>query len=136
MSANQGLAAVLRVNAARLLLQAERAERGDPSPADKSNVHLIDAYRRGDLGRHAVCNECGQAMETAPTCLVDVGDMPYGHEAFWPNLDFEAAERCNGCGVELGGLHHAGCDTAECRGCGQQALACECVGGDEAAGVS
>ena len=42
-----------------------------------------------------------------------------------PGLDGASPEdRCAGCDVAPGGLHHLGCDFERCPSCGQQASVC------------
>lgn len=82
----------------------------------------------------AICEVCGQEMNTAPSCeatTIDIGGeeyhlIPYGQET---RLDRIAiTPRCRDCGTLAGGFHHPGCDVAECPRCHGQLISCDCLG--------
>jgi hypothetical protein len=74
--------------------------------------------------------DCNQEMLTAASCSITVvhrKGVPfpvnrYGTEVRWG----KPKGRCHDCGVSPGGVHHLGCDVAECPRCGGQMLACGC----------
>ena len=52
--------------------------------------------------------------------------IPYGEET-GHGPDYRADHRCHDCRVEPGGIHHPGCDWAQCPRCGEQLFGCDCV---------
>ena len=75
----------------------------------------------------AVCPWCNQEMTTAASCGIEAFHrhgkhipLPrYRRKRGWP-------ERCGDCGVTVGGVHHPGCDLADCPVCGCQMFSCGC----------
>lgn len=72
---------------------------------------------------------CGQEMKTALSCrqyLIryadgeDVVPTRHGNEERLDAMPY--GNRCSDCGVEMGGIHHPGCDWAECPRCGEQLM--------------
>lgn len=97
----------------------------------------------------AICEQCGQEMNTVSSCVADpiliegveYAPIPHGRETrFWrarrlgdtalsdviPN---DPNFRCHDCGVTIGGIHPLECDVEECPRCHGQFLSYEC--GDE-----
>lgn len=80
----------------------------------------------------ATCRDCSQEMTVATTCSVvvlhtsgvPIAVVPYGQER--RRGRHGASRRCGDCGVATGGLHHPGCDQAECPRCRGQLLSCGC----------
>ncbi len=91
----------------------------------------------------AICEACGQEMNSAQSCKVttiDIDDVdynlvPYGQETRfgWKATASDAPSdaRCHDCGVPLAGFHHPGCDVAECPRCHGQLLTCDCLDDQE-----
>jgi hypothetical protein len=88
----------------------------------------------------AICQHCRSEMETADTCIGgpwtlegrQYSPVPYGQEGAFTSLG-KMAERCDDCGVLLGGYHHPGCRIEACPRCRKQLLSCSCVDTAEAA---
>src|SRR5688572_27289451 len=76
----------------------------------------------------AICIHCSQDMTTATSCTVDVLYLDGRPVDVPPHLDDDAGSggACPDCGVELGGLHHLGCDRQDCPSCGRQLISCRC----------
>lgn len=80
----------------------------------------------------AICAWCDREMRTASTCTVVAfhsNGVPHslarhGYE-LWRK--WRARQRCGDCNVVPGGLHHPGCDQAECPVCAGQLLSCGCT---------
>lgn len=79
----------------------------------------------------AECRWCRQEMTEAAQCTVAVFHQDgvayllprWGSERRWSR----STGRCPDCSVQPGGLHHPGCDIAECPGCGGQLCSCDCL---------
>ena len=78
----------------------------------------------------AICDLCNKEMKTATSCTVEalhadgerVALLTFGNEPGWR----QRSGRCGDCGVEVGGLHHLGCDIQCCPCCGGQLISCGC----------
>jgi hypothetical protein len=81
----------------------------------------------------AICRLCEREMLTAASCNVaalhidghEYPVVPYGKETRYGRRTANT-QRCHDCGVQPGGLHHLGCDWAECPHCHGQLLSCTC----------
>lgn len=81
----------------------------------------------------AVCTYCDQEMTTARSCSVAAFHrngvafnlVRYGAETR-DGPPVQETHRCHDCGVEPGGLHHIGCDWAQCPACAGQMMSCGC----------
>ena len=85
------------------------------------------------LGCMTICHLCEREMLTATSCSVSALHIagkpfplvPYGAETRYGRI-VSTLRRCHDCGVEPKGLHHLGCDWAECPHCRGQLLSCTC----------
>jgi hypothetical protein len=73
-------------------------------------------------------------MLEARTCAARVA-MRFGAETFAPvvyGAETQYGEpltgQCHDCGIQIGGLHHFGCDMEECPRCHEQLISCDCGG--------
>jgi hypothetical protein len=81
----------------------------------------------------AICKHCNQEMETAASCIggswslegKEYAAVPYGQEGSFTTLG-RLPQRCDDCGVTLGGTHHPGCRIEACPRCGRQVKSCSC----------
>ena len=80
----------------------------------------------------AKCEDCNKEMLTAKSCsreklyVLKSGKrrkaVPFGIGE--GGTTDEA--RCHDCNVEIGGIHHHGCDMERCPFCGLQLISCDC----------
>ncbi len=83
----------------------------------------------------ALCEVCGQEMNTAQSCEVTTVEIdgteydliPYGQEIRFDPCPTAPDPRCHNCGVIIGGFHHPGCDMTECPRCRGQLITCDCL---------
>ena len=72
------------------------------------------------------CDDCNQEMTLARSCsaaAIQMGGLAYARRRFrWRHV-----ERCDGCGIARGGVHHLGCDVERCPRCGGQLITCGCL---------
>ena len=72
------------------------------------------------------CTACQREMPEAPSCDKRPGAIRYGDEPDPTGLLRPLyQDRCNDCGVKLGGFHHRYCDNEVCPVCDMQLLACQ-----------
>jgi hypothetical protein len=78
----------------------------------------------------AICEDCGQEMNEAASCVVATIELRAGayERVKWGDEpdDWARGRRCGDCGVVPEGIHHLGCDIERCPRCGQQLIGCEC----------
>jgi len=71
--------------------------------------------------------QCGQPMESGLACTI----LQMRGESRLPCTPAEAPYGyCHDCLVQPGQLHHVGCDMERCPVCGDQAISCDCTGGE------
>jgi hypothetical protein len=74
----------------------------------------------------AVCIYCDQEMtdDETKSCI----SMPVGFldDVEMPPVRYAGSNRCHDCNIEVGGLHHPGCDMERCPRCGGQLISCNC----------
>lgn len=80
----------------------------------------------------AVCDYCSCEMvgDATITCSGNKVEFPDGliMEAVPYNPNYgDENQRCRGCGIKRGGLHHPGCDMECCPKCGGQLISCGCL---------
>lgn len=92
----------------------------------------LDFWNRTPEPPAAICEVCNRTMHTGSSCLPipindGVGRITHGNEAEWQQHGVKPGERCNDCGVEIGGVHHPGCDQEICSLHRTQLLWCGCL---------
>jgi hypothetical protein len=79
----------------------------------------------------AICSDCGGDMLVVATCVdeeVELVDGTYPRVRWgFEGDDWGRPAPCGDCGVQLGGIHHWGCDIEGCPRCRGQLLMCDCV---------
>jgi len=84
----------------------------------------------------AICGYCNKDMSKVNSC-VEVAitinkevykPIPYGQET---RINWDYSVRCHDCNVQVGGLHHPGCDVEECPVCHGQLISCGCIDDNE-----
>jgi hypothetical protein len=75
-----------------------------------------------------VCVGCSREKQVATSCIV--AEVSLANGVVLPRVRFHllveigTGDRCTGCNVGPGGLHHLGCCLEPCPSCGQQAGVC------------
>ena len=81
----------------------------------------------------AICEDCKKEMTKGNGCtithvmFIDKAQLErvlYGRETRWDTT--EGNNPCHDCNVEIGQIHHAGCDVEECPRCHLQQISCPC----------
>lgn len=83
----------------------------------------------------AICKWCNKDMKQVGTCVesgIEIDNeiykpILYGQET---RANFKSV-RCHDCNIEVGGIHHPGCDVEECPICHFQLISCGCLDEDE-----
>lgn len=80
----------------------------------------------------AVCSYCDQEMTTKVGCTqTHYDDFPDKIRRERIPFPQEHTTTCHDCSAPPGTLHHPGCDTERCPGCGGQAIGCGCSDPEE-----
>ncbi len=79
------------------------------------------------------CKDCGLEMTDADSCTVEaikIDNKLYERDGYakWFDEEWAGLERCGDCGIlmEVGNVHHFGCDIERCPKCGGQLISCNC----------
>ncbi len=83
----------------------------------------------------ATCPDCGREIEGTTSCVRQhfrmgnrlVPRIKYGDERR-AAVEYTFEERCDDCGVEIGGYHHRDCAIEQCPLCGDYVTVCYCWG--------
>ncbi len=80
-----------------------------------------------------ICPDCRRDIAEVTSCTrqhFQLGNkkiprIRYGDERR-PPVEYSYEERCDDCGVEVGGYHHRDCAIEQCPLCGDYAAVCHC----------
>ena len=80
------------------------------------------------------CQGCNNEMKEVRSCNYNLFVGFKGDSRAYPTIPyinpatFNAENpNCHDCGVQIGALHHPGCDMERCPRCGDQLISCACV---------
>jgi hypothetical protein len=95
-------------------------------PSEPTRTAMITAKSSAAVA--AICGACNREKLVATSCTVAEVILANGRVLprvrFVPRDGASPDDRCAGCDVGPGGLHHLGCDLELCPSCGQQASVC------------
>jgi hypothetical protein len=79
------------------------------------------------MSQYAKCEDCNQSMSEGISCTMPFILIENKRLKRIPYRNPYKIKYCHDCGVELGQIHHYGCDMERCPICKGQLFICPCV---------
>lgn len=79
------------------------------------------------MSQYAICQDCNKGMSQGQSCTMPFILIENKKLARIPYKNPYKIKYCHDCGVELGQIHHYGCDMERCPICKGQLFICECA---------